>query len=148
MKIRDIMTMRVTSANPDDTIAYAARLMADEDVGALPVVGDGKVIGMLTDRDIAVRAVAGATSPQSEVRKIMSQDVITCSPDDELDDVLEIMSSEQVRRLPVCESDGKMVGIVALADAAHRDANKAEVGEALDEICEPAGVHSQSPVFA
>jgi CBS domain-containing protein len=148
MKVRDIMTSRVTSARPEDTIATAAKRMADEDVGSLPVTDDGKVIGMVTDRDIAVRGVAGAISSQSELRRIMSQDVITCSPEESVEDVLERMSNEQVRRLPVCGPSGNLVGIVALADAAHRAPDKSEVGEALDEICEPAGVHSQAPVFA
>jgi CBS domain-containing protein len=148
MKVRDMMTSRVTSAKPDDSIANAARLMAEEDVGALPIVIAGGVVGMVTDRDIAVRAVAGAIAPQTEVRKIMTGPVVCCSPDDELEHAIELMSNEQVRRLPVCDLGGKLVGIVALADAAHRDPDKSEVGEALDEICEPAGVHSQAPVFA
>jgi CBS-domain-containing membrane protein len=148
MKIRNIMTSKVTSTGPDDSIAHAARLMADEDVGVLPVVDGGKVVGIVTDRDIAVRGVAEGTPVQALVGRIMSRDVITCSPEDELEDVLEIMSNEQVRRLPVCESEGKLVGIFALADAAHKDPDKSEVAEALNDICEPAGVHSQSPVFA
>jgi CBS domain-containing protein len=148
MKVRDIMTPRVTSTGPNDTIAHAARLMAEEDIGALPVVGGGEVLGMVTDRDIAVRAVASNISMKSQVRRIMSEDAITCSPDDSVEDALATMSSEQIRRLPVCESSGVLVGIVALADAAHRDPDKCEVGEALDEICEPAGFHSQAPVFA
>lgn len=148
MKIRDIMTSRVTSARPEDTIAVAARLMAEEDVGSLPVIAEGKVIGMVTDRDIAVRGVAGAIPPQSELRRIMSQQVISCSPEESVEDVLERMSNEQIRRVPVCDKEGKLVGMFALADAAHRDPDKSEVGEALDEICEPAGAHSQSPVFA
>jgi CBS domain-containing protein len=148
MKVRDIMTSRVTFARPDDSIAYAARQMAEEDVGALPIVAEGGVIGMVTDRDIAVRSVAGAITPQAEVRRIMTDPVVCCSPDDELEHAIELMSNEQIRRLPVCDAGGKLIGIVALADAAHRDPNKKEVGEALDEICEPAGVHSQAPVFA
>lgn len=147
MRISDIMTSDVTSTSPDSIIADAARLMADDDVGILPVVEGGKVVGVVTDRDIAVRAVAEGKPVQALVRTIMSRDVVACSPEDELQDVIEIMASEQVRRLPVCEA-GRLVGIVALADAAHGDPDKSEVGEALDEICEPAGVHSQSPVFA
>jgi len=148
MKIRDIMSSRVTWAKADDSIGYAARLMAEQDVGALPIVDGGRVTGMVTDRDIAVRGVAGMIPAEAPVRQIMTEDVTTCSPDDNLESALELMSNEQVRRLPVCDPDGKLVGIVALADAAHRDPDKAEVGEALDEICEPAGVHSQSPIFA
>jgi CBS domain-containing protein len=148
MKVRDIMTPRATTTGPNDTIAHAARLMAEEDIGALPVVGGGEVLGMVTDRDITVRAVAGNISMKSQVRRIMSEDAITCSPDDSVEDALATMSSEQIRRLPVCEFSGELVGIVALADAAHRDPDKCEVGEALNEICEPAGFHSQAPVFA
>jgi CBS domain-containing protein len=148
MKVRDIMTPRVTSTGPNDTIAHAARLMAEEDVGALPIIDGGELLGMVTDRDIAVRAVASDISTKSQVRRIMSEDAITCSPDDSVEDALATMSSEQIRRLPVCESGGKLVGIIALADAAHRDPDKSEVGEALDDICEPAGLHSQAPVFA
>ena len=148
MKIRDIMSSRVTWAKADDSIGHAARQMAEQDVGALPIVDGGRVIGMVTDRDIAVRGVAGRTPAEAPVRQIMTEDVTTCSPDDNLESALELMSNEQVRRLPVCDPDGKLVGIVTLADAAHRDPDKSEVGEALDEICEPAGVHSQSPIFA
>lgn len=147
-KVAKIMTTPVRVAKPDDSIAYAAKLMADGDVGSLPVTDGGKVIGMVTDRDIAVRGVAGAISSQSELRRVMSEQVITCSPEDSVEDVLERMSNEQIRRLPVCDKEGRLVGIFALADAAHRDPDKSEVGEALDEICEPAGAHSQSPVFA
>lgn len=147
MKIAEIMTSTVTAVGSCERISDAARLMADEDVGALPVLDGAKVIGMVTDRDIAVRAVAEGLPAEALVRRIMSKDVISCSPDDDLEDVLEIMSNEQVRRLPVCES-GRLVGIAAIADIARRDPDKFEVGEALDEICEPAGVHSQSPVFA
>lgn len=148
MKVRDIMNSRVTSARPDDSIAYAARLMAEEDVGVLPLIEKGRLEGIVTDRDIAVRAVAAAIPPQAEVRRIMTDRVITCSPDVSIDDALSLMADEQVRRLPVCDPNGKLVGIVALADAAHRDPNKSDVGETLDEICEPAGAHSQSPIFA
>ena len=121
LKVADIMTSSVTVAKPDDSIAYAAWLMADQDVGVLPVVQDGGVVGVVTDRDVAVRAVAGGISPQSEVRRIMTDQVICCSPDDELEHAIELMSNEQVRRLPVCGPGGNLAGIIALADAAHRD---------------------------
>lgn len=148
MNVRQIMTSPVVSARPDDSIFYAAKLMADEDVGALPIVENGRVVGIVTDRDIATRAVAGGTPPQALLKRIMTDVVVSCSPDDDLEHVLELMSNEQIRRLPVCEERGKLVGIVALADAAEHDPNKSEVGKALDEIVEPSGIHSQAPVFA
>lgn len=147
MKVQDIMTSSVQSTKAADSIAQAARVMAEKDVGALPVVEGREVIGIITDRDIAVRAVAGAIGSDAPVRRIMTEDVVTCSPEDEVEEALELMSNEQIRRLPVCD-DGELVGIMTLADAAERDPDKEEVGETLAEICEPSGLHSQSPAFA
>jgi CBS domain-containing protein len=148
MKIQDIMTSSIHSIGPTESIADAARSMAEHDIGALPVVEGRKVIGIVTDRDIAVRSVAGAISSNADVRRIMTDSVETCSPDAEVEDALELMSKEQIRRLPVCKADGELVGMVTLADAAERDPNKKEVGEALADICEPSGPHCQPPVFA
>jgi CBS domain-containing protein len=148
MKVQDIMSSSVYSARSADSIAQAARSMADNDVGFLPVLEGAKLVGLVTDRDIAVRAVAAGIDPDAAVRRIMSTDVTSCTASDEIDDVLEIMSNEQVRRLPVCNESKEVIGIVALADAAKRDPDKREVAEALAEICEPSGLHSQSPVFA
>lgn len=148
MKVREIMTSPVVSARPEDSIFYAARLMADEDVGALPVVENGGVVGIVTDRDIATRAVADGTPAQALLKRIMTDMVVSCSPDDDLEHALELMSNEQIRRLPVCDPGGKLVGMVTLADAAEHDPDKSEVGEVLDEIVEPSGIHSQAPVFA
>ena len=148
MKVREIMTSPVVSARPEDSIFYAARLMADEDVGALPVVENGGVVGIVTDRDIATRAVADGTPAQALIKRIMTDMVVSCSPDDDLEHALELMSNEQIRRLPVCDPGGKLVGMVTLADAAEHDPDKSEVGEVLDEIVEPSGIHSQAPVFA
>ena len=148
MKIQDIMTSSVHSIRPTDTIADAARSMAENDIGALPVVEGRDVIGIVTDRDIAVRGVAGAIGSDAQVRRIMTEDVVTCSPDDEVEHALELMSNEQIRRLPVCKDGGELVGMVTLADAAERDPDKAEVGETLAEICESSGLHCQPPVFA
>lgn len=147
MKVQDIMTSSVYSAKVTDSIAEAARVMADNDVGALPIVEGRQVLGIVTDRDIAVRAVAGAIGPDLPVKRIMTENVVTCSAQDEVEDMLGLMSNEQIRRLPVCK-EGELIGIVTLADAAGRDPNKSEVGETLAEICEPSGLHSQAPVFA
>lgn len=116
--------------------------------GALPVVEDDKLIGIVTDRHIAVRAVAGAIGSDTEVRQIMTRSVETCSPNYVIEDALKLMSEQQIRRLPVCKTDGALVGMVTLADAAECDAYNKEVGETLAEVCEPGGVHSQTPVFA
>lgn len=148
MKVNDIMTASVDSIQSTETIAAAARRMADDDVGVLPVLDGRKLIGIVTDRDIAVRAVAACIDPQSSIRRIMTEDVVTCSPEADLEDALQIMSNDQVRRLPVCDRRGEVVGIIALADAAHRDTDKSEVAEALEEICEPSGLHCQAPIFA
>lgn len=148
MKVQDILSSSVYSAQSTDSIAQAARSMADNDVGFLPVLEGSKLVGVVTDRDVAVRGVAAGIDPDSAVQRIMSTDVTSCLASDAIEDVLEIMSNEQVRRLPVCNSSKEVIGIVALADAAQRDPDKREVAEALAEICEPSGLHSQSPVFA
>ena len=148
MRVRDIMTASVRSVEPASSIVDAARAMSEYDVGALPVVTGPTLVGILTDRDIAVRAVARSIDLNSPVRDIMTPQVATCLPQDSVDYALEIMSDEQVRRIPVCTGEGELVGIVALADAAERDPDKREVGMALEEICEPGGRHRQKPVHA
>ena len=148
MRIKDIMTASVDSIQSTDNIAYAARRMAEGDVGALPIMSDGKLVGIVTDRDIAVRGVAAGISPETPIRQIMSEKVATCSPDDDIESVLTLMSREQIRRMPVCNDRAEVVGIVALADAAQHDPKKGEVAEALADICQPSGLHCQAPVFA
>jgi CBS domain-containing protein len=148
MRVQDIMTRSVRSVRPASSIAEAARAMSEFDVGALPVVEGSTLVGILTDRDIAVRAVAPSIDLNSPVRDIMTPQVATCLPQDSLDYALELMSDEQVRRIPVCTGEGELVGIVALADMAERDPNKIQVGMALEEICDPSGRHCQTPVRA
>lgn len=148
MKIQEIMSSSVHSIGPTETLADAARSMAQHDIGALPVIEAGKLTGIITDRDIAVRAVAGALSSDTPVRQVMTSSVVTCSPDNDIEDALKLMSKEQIRRLPVCKAGGELVGMVSLADAAERDADKEEVGEALADVCEPGGLHSQKSAFA
>lgn len=143
MRVSDIMTGSVDSIRSTDTIAHAARRMAELDVGVLPILGDGKLVGIVTDRDIAVRAVAADLAPDVPVLRIMSDRVATCRLDDDLGSVLALMSREQIRRMPVCADDRDVIGIVALADlAAH--APKEDVAETLSDICEPGGLHCQT----
>lgn len=147
MRVKDIMTASVHSLESTDTIADAARRMAEHDVGALPILGDGKLVGIVTDRDIAVRGVAASISRNAPIRRVMSENVATCAPDDDIETVLALMSREQIRRMPVCNDREELVGIVALADLAEHDPDKKEVTEALADICEPSGMHSQVPVL-
>lgn len=148
MKVRDIMTASVDSIEAADTIAYAARRMAEDDVGALPILSSGELVGIVTDRDIVVRAVAAGIRPDTPIHRIMSDQVTTCSPDDDVQSALLLMGREQIRRMPVCDEHNRVVGIVALADLADRNPSKSEVTETLADICEPSGMHCQVPAFA
>lgn len=148
MKVRDIMTASVDSIESADTIAYAARRMAEDDVGALPVLSSGELVGIVTDRDIAIRGVAAGIQPDAPVHRIMSEQVATCAPDDDIETALLLMGREQIRRMPVCDERDRVVGIVALADLADHDPDKKEVTQTLADICEPSGIHCQAPLFA
>ena len=148
MKVADIMTASVDSIEATDTIAYAARRMAEDDIGALPILSSGELVGIVTDCDIAVRALAAGIKGDSPVHKIMTDMVATCSPDDDIETALLLMGREQIRRMPVCDERSRVVGIVALADLADHDLNKREVTETLSDICEPSGMHCQVPLFA
>ena len=117
--IRDLMTSNPCSIDADKTVAYAAKMMRDEDVGLIPIVEGQKLVGTLTDRDIAIRVVAEGKDPQSTtVRDVVTSRLVTVDPDQDLDEALRLMAQHQVRRLPVVEEDGKLVGIVAQADVA------------------------------
>lgn len=148
MRVKELMTAPVDSIESTTTLAEAARRMAEDDIGALPVLSDGKLVGIVTDRDIAVRGVAADMSVHAPVRRVMSENVATCSPDDDVETLLALMSREQIRRMPVCNGDDEVIGIVSLTDAAKRDPIKEEVTETLADICEPSGLHCQAPVFA
>ncbi|HET7682007.1 MAG TPA: CBS domain-containing protein [Xanthobacteraceae bacterium] len=142
MRVSDAMTADVRIAKPQQTIAEAARMMAEIDVGALPV-GDGdRLVGMLTDRDIAIRAVALGKNPQTPVQDVMSKEVLYCFADQDLDEVVQNMADIKVRRMPVLNRDKRLVGILSLGDVALVD-DPDVTGEALCEISEPGGKHSQ-----
>ena len=137
------MTRDVRLASPDQTIGEAAMIMAEIDAGALPV-GDGdRLVGMLTDRDIAVRAVAQGMGPHTQVRDVMSSDIKYCFNDDDVDEVIDNMGDIKVRRLVVLDRDKRMVGIISLGDLA-KDGPTAQTGAALNQICRPGGDHSQA----
>src|SRR3982751_6523019 len=133
-RIRKIMTSNPSTVEPDKTVVDAARIMKQEDAGVVPVTENGRLTGMVTDRDIAIRVVAEGKDPQSTtVREVASTDLVTIDPEQDLDEALRLMAKHQVRRLPVVEEDGRLVGVVAQADVA-RNADDARTGEVVEEI--------------
>jgi CBS domain-containing protein len=132
--IRDVMTSNPSAIEADKNVVDAAKLMRDEDVGLTPVVEGGRLVATLTDRDIAVRVVAEGKDPQStRVRDVASSDLVTIDPDQELDEALRLMAQHQVRRLPVVEEDGRLVGVVAQADVAKEGDNR-QTGDVVERI--------------
>lgn len=131
--IKEVMTRDVRACEPNATVVEAAKVMAREDVGPVPIVEDGRLVGIVTDRDIVVRVVAEGRDPNATtVKEIASTDLVTVSPDEDLDEALNLLAEHQVRRLPVVESD-RLVGIVAQADIARLGKDK-KTGEVVEEI--------------
>ena len=135
MQVQELMTTRVVSVTQQEPVSAAAKLMKRHNLGALPVCGDdGRLRGVITDRDIAVRCVAADMDPaDTRIREIMSRGITVCRGDDEVDDVLRAMGQSQVRRLPVTQ-DGKVVGILSISDLAKSSRFHMEAAEALGEI--------------
>ena len=141
MKISDCMTRDVKLVNPDQTIRDAARFMLQADTGSIPV-GDGdRLVGMITDRDIAVRAIAEGKGPDTPVRDIMSGEMLYVFEDQSVDEVADNMGSSKVRRFPVVNREKRLVGIVSLGDISHSEPDAAE--QTLVRVTEPGGAHSQ-----
>jgi CBS domain-containing protein len=133
--IREVMTSNPRTIEGDKPVADAAKLMRDEDVGLAPVVEGDRLVGTLTDRDIAIRVVAESKDPASTpVREVASTDVVTVEPEQDLDEALNLMAQHQVRRVPVVE-DGRLVGVVAQADVA-RQSDERQTGELVGQISE------------
>jgi CBS domain-containing protein len=131
--IKDVMTSEVRACEPSATVVDAAKIMALEDVGPVPVIEDGRLTGIVTDRDITVRVVAEDRDPSSTtIGEIASTKLVTVSPDDDLETALKLLAENQVRRIPVVEGD-RLVGIVAQADIA-RLGSDAKTGEVVEEI--------------
>src|SRR3954470_14834196 len=135
--VQDVMSTDPTSVVADNPVVEAARIMKEKDVGIVPVVEGGRLVGTVTDRDIAVRVVAEGKDPRSvRVREIASTDVVTVDPQQELDEALRLMATNQIRRLPVVEEDGRLVGVLAQADVA-REASESQTGELVEDISQP-----------
>ena len=141
MKVSEAMTRDVRVANPDETIRDAARVMAEINAGVLPVGEDDRLVGMITDRDIAVRAVAEGKAPSTKVRDVMSAEVLYCYDDQDVDEVARNMGDVQVRRLPVVNRDKRLVGIISLGDVACSEGGDI-AGDAVTQISQPGGQHA------
>ena len=142
MKISEVMTRNVQTVRPDQTAREAAAFMLSADAGSIPVTEGDRLIGMITDRDIAVRGVAKGHGPDTPVRELMTDDVICAREDDDIDEVASKMSQAQVRRLPVIDSQERLCGIVSLGDLS-READEDCAAEALQGVSEPGGRHQQ-----
>jgi len=135
-EIRHLMTVKPRTVSLGDSVVDAAKLMRGEDAGIAPIVDGDRLVGVLTDRDITVKVVAAGKDPATtKVEEIASTNLVTIDPEQNLDEALRLMAQHQVRRLPVVEEDGKLVGIVAQADIArHTDAER--TGEVVEQISE------------
>ena len=142
MKISEVMTRDVQTVSPDQPVQEAASFMLSADAGAIPVTDNGRLIGMITDRDIAVRGIAKGYGPDTPVRQLMTDDLVILRIDDDVEDAASKMSDAQVRRLPVIDKDERLCGIVSLGDLS-READEDTASEALEGVSQPGGEHRQ-----
>jgi CBS domain-containing protein len=142
MRVSEAMTREVRVATPGQSIRDVAKIMAEIDAGAMPVGENDRLVGMITDRDIAIRGVALGKGPDTPVREVMTtEQVLYCYEDDELDKVAKNMGDEKVRRLPVVNKDKRLVGIVSIGNIAQREAKA--VNKAVKGVTKPGGAHQQ-----
>ncbi len=142
MRIIDVMTPNIETVTPDHTARDAATFMLRAEAGSIPVCEGDRVVGMITDRDIAVRGVAEGLGPETPVRELMTDGIICAHENDDVGEVARRMSEEQVRRLPVLDSNERLIGIVSLGDLA-RDTSGDAANEALEGVSQPGGDHEQ-----
>lgn len=137
MKVKDVMTKQVVSLKPNDTVKDAAFLMKKHNIGSIPVCDNGKIIGIITDRDIVLRVEAdGSNVDNTSVRDVMSSNPVIGNPEMDIKDAAKIMSERQIRRLPIMQ-EGSVIGMVSLGDIAVEDNSKMNAEEALKDISEP-----------
>ena len=136
-KVRDVMTSGPVCVTPDTPVSVVAEVMDTDNIGAVPVVEDDRLTGMITDRDIVIRAIAKGKDPRGmPVREIYSREVVAVTPDDKLNDVVSVMADKQIRRIPVVDEENHLVGVVSQADIA-LEAKEKTVGELVEEISKP-----------
>ena len=145
MRIQEVMTSAVKIADPSQPINEAAKMMAQTDCGALPVSENDRLVGMITDRDIALRAVATGKGPETPIREVMSREIFYCFEDQQLDEIAANMADVRVRRLPVVDRNKRLVGIVSLGDIALADRRGSAAAKALSGISEPGEASSRGP---
>jgi CBS domain-containing protein len=142
MKVSEVMTRDVQTVRPDQTAREAASFMLRADAGSIPVTDGGRLVGMITDRDIAVRGVAEGHGPDTRVSELMTNDIVSVRESDDTDDVAVRMSEAQVRRLPVIDDQERLCGIVSLGDLTQQGEDDA-AEQALEGVTQPGGQHQQ-----
>lgn len=142
MKVSEVMTRDVQTVRPDQRVQEAASFMLSADAGSIPVTDGDRLIGMITDRDIAVRGIAKGYGPDTPVRELMTNDIVCARADDDVQDVASKMSEAQVRRLPVIDEQERLCGIVSLGDLS-REGEEDSATEALEGVSERGGKHQQ-----
>lgn len=143
IRCRDIMAKSVTTATRANTLRDAALMMRDGDMGSVPVVEDGKLVGIVTDRDIVVRSIADGKDASASVAEAMTTDIFSVRPDDFVFEAIRLMGDKQVRRVPVVDENGTLAGIIAMADIALEMEDQQELAEALEEISSGSGFWSK-----
>jgi CBS domain-containing protein len=141
MKVNECMTQEVCLVSPQDSVRQAAEMMAEVDTGALPVGENDRLVGMVTDRDLAIRGLGKGRGPETTVAEVMTREIKYCYDTEDVDDVIDNMADLQLRRLPVLDASKRLVGIVSLSDLADEQARRA--GKALGDIARPSALHSQ-----
>lgn len=142
MKIADLMTKDIKTVSPSDTAKQAASFMLGSDTGSIPVCDGDTVVGMITDRDIAVRGTAKGLGPDAKVSELMSSDIVCASSDDSVESIARKMAERQVRRMPVIDQDDKLVGMVSLGDLSRHSREEA-AATALEGVSKEGGDHQQ-----
>lgn len=141
MQVSELMSREPVTVSPDQTIGDAASLMARSNFGFLPVGENDQLIGMITDRDIALRGAGAGKGPETPIREAMTQDVCYCFEDEEVESVARNLGGQKIRRIPVVSRDKRLVGVVSLGDIAVRG-NDHDAGAALEQIAQPGGIHA------
>jgi CBS domain-containing protein len=144
LRCSEIMTKNVRTATREASLREVAVMMRDGDMGAVPVVDDGKLVGIVTDRDMVVRAVSEGKSAETPISEVMTTQLFTVSPDDFVFEAVRLMGDKQVRRVPVVSTDGKLAGIIAMADVALESEDEIQIAETLEEISSGASFWKKS----